>query len=58
MQRIKSKIARDIGIWNAIVLIMIISAFFINVLILNYTTRASIEEVFNIESTEDFVSYY
>lgn len=46
MQRIKSKIARDIGIWNGIVLIMVISAFFINVLIINYTTKASRIEVF------------
>ena len=55
MQRIKSKIAKNIGIWNAIVLIMIISAFFINVLILNYTTRASLIEVFEAKTTEDFV---
>lgn len=47
MQRVKSKPAKDIGIWNAIVLIMVISAFFINVLILNYTAQAYTEEVFD-----------
>ena len=41
MQRVKSKIAKDIGIWNNILSFMTMSAIFINILILIYTVNES-----------------